>query len=404
MYEQVCAGVQPEVALLQLELDGGIIVKIAAKGIVYKGAENSAQQSCGSPGICVLPGGRWICTFRAAPRKVATSGQHVLLTWSDDEGLSWSEPIRPFAPPLVGGKPGLLRCAYLTALGEQECIAVLCWVDHSDPELPFFNEETEGLLDTKIMLSRSSDRGEHWTEPELMDTSPFSVPVPLTGPILRLTSGALACQFELNKHYDDLEAWRHSSVLLFSKDGGSSWPEHVIVSSDPANRIFYWDQRPGVLADGTLLNLFWTYDTVTAAYLNVHARTSTDDGYTWSDYRDIGVPGQPAPPAALPDGRIAMVYVDRTAAPTIKLRISDDNGVAWPDDSEVILYEPEQAQEHVNRTSMQDAWAEMGKFSVGLPVTSVLNNGDVLVFYYAGTHSDHTGIEWVRVRQGGTLS
>ncbi|MBP1990618.1 sialidase family protein [Paenibacillus eucommiae] len=369
------------------------------RGIVYKGEQHSEQQSCAFPGICVLPSGRWICSFRAAPQKLQTRGQHVLITWSDDQGTTWSEPIKPFEPPVLEGKPGLFRSAYLTSLGDNTCIAALCWVDHTDPELPFFNEATEGLLDTKIFLARSDDGGEHWTAAERMDTSPFHMPTPLTGPILHLTNGELACQFELNKHYEDPEVWKHSSVLMFSKDEGQSWQEHVITSNDPANRVFYWDQRPNTLLDGTLLNFFWTYDNVSADYLNIHSRSSNNYGRTWSAYRDIGVPGQPAPPVLLTNGRIALVYVDRTSAPTIKLRISGDGGHTWPEPTEIILYKPELQQQSVDKMSMQDAWSEMGNFSVGLPTTARLADGSVLVVYYAGSQTDHTAIEWVCIPQ-----
>ncbi len=47
---------------------------------------------------------------------------------------------------------------------------------------------------------------------------------------------------------------------------------------------------------------------------------------------------------------------------------------------------------------MQDAWAEMGAYSLGLPTTALLPDGDVLVVFYAGPNSDQTDIRWVRVR------
>jgi hypothetical protein len=298
----------------------------------------------------------------------------------------------------VDGKPGLFRGGHLTALGGPQVLATLCWVDHSDPSLPYFNEETEGLLDTRIFLAKSEDDGATWSEPRMMDTSPFGNQTPITGPALLLANGDWACQFELNKPYYDTSVWRHSSVLMFSKDEGKSWPEHVIASNDPENRIFYWDQRPGVLADGTLLDLFWTYDNPLASYLNIHARKSLDNGRTWSAMWDTGVPGQPAPPVSLPDGCIAMVYVDRTGAPLIKLRLSEDGGTTWPDETESVLYGDEEHVQTCRKGSMQDAWAEMGKFSVGLPATALLKNGDLLVVYYAGPETDQTDIRWVRVR------
>jgi hypothetical protein len=271
-------------------------------------------------------------------------------------------------------------------------------VDQSEPGLPFFNETTEGLLDTRVFFSTSNDEGATWSTLQLMNAAPFKVPTPLTGPTLVLPSGEWVCQFELNKPYLDPAPWRHCSVLMFSKDQGRSWSEHVLVTDDPELRIFYWDQRPAALADGRMFDFFWTFDRKPAVYLNIHGRESRDNGRTWSPLWDCGIPGQPAPPLSLPDGRLVLAYMDRTAAPVLKLRVSNDKGRTWPPQTELILYEPDVVSQSWDKTSMQDAWAEMGKFSVGLPSTARTKEDDILVAYYAGTHTDRTGIEWVRVR------
>ena len=373
-------------------------MKIIKRGIAVAGRDGTDRQSCAFPGVCVLPNGRWLCSCRAAPRKNATTGQHVLLSWSDDEGASWSDPASPFVAPPVGGQDGLIRAAYFTALGGSRVLAALAWTDHSDPSLPLFNEETEGLLDMRVFLTVSEDNGESWSPLALIQTPPFDGPTPLTGPVLVLPDGEWACQFELNKAYLDPAPWRHSSVLSFSRDFGASWPEHVRVSDDPALRVFYWDQRPGVLSDGRLLDVFWTFDRVDARYLNMHARASRDNGRTWSDMWDTGVPGQPAAPVSIAGEKIALVYVDRGGAPEIKVRTSADGGRTWPAESERTIHSSVATLQTWDKKSMKDAWREMGRFSVGLPATALLPDGDILVVYYAGPETDRTSIEWARLR------
>ena len=85
--------------------------------------------------------------------------QRAMMTHTDDEGATWSEPIEVAVSPTVDGKPGIFRMVAATSLGERHVLATLCWVDHSDPSLPFFNENTEGLLDTRIFLAESEDDG-----------------------------------------------------------------------------------------------------------------------------------------------------------------------------------------------------------------------------------------------------
>jgi len=376
----------------------GKMTEIVDSGIVFYGKRNTGRQSCAFADISVLPSGRWLASCRAAPAKAETRGQHVLLSWSDDEGKTWSEAYSPFVPPAVASKPGLFRSAYLTSLGGSRVFAALFWVDHSHPELPFFNAETEGLLDSMIFFSRSQDNGMTWSVPQLMDTSPFHVPVGLTGPVMVLHNGEWACQFELNKHYDDTSVRRHAAVLMFSRDQGKTWPEYGIAANDPENRIVYWDQRPGVLKDGRIVNLFWTYHCKEHRYLGIHGRESRDNGRTWSEPWDTGVSVQPARPVSLCDGRIAMIYVDRSGAPEIKIRLSSNDGRTFPVETECTVYRLESARQSEKRHSVQDTWAEMERFSLGLPVTASLPDGDILVLFYAGREPDVTDIRWVRVK------
>ena len=373
-------------------------MKIADRGLVFLGEEGGERSSACFHGACVLPGGRWLVAFRASPKKADAYPQRVLVTWSDDGGKTWSPPAEPCAVQAVSGAAGAWRAGQPTALGGRRVAMVLYWVDASDPRRPFFNPQTEGLLDSRIFLTLSDDAGQTWSTPQRLDTSPLTMPIAITGPILLLPSGEWALQFETNKPYDDTSVWHHKSVLMYSRDEGNTWPEFAVAAADPEARLFYWDQRPRVLADGTILDLFWTFDRQRAVYLNIHARASGDNGRTWSDLWDTGVPGQPAPPASLPDGRIVMPYVDRQRTPIIKLRVSTDGARTWPASTELVLDDRLNQAQEGGKSSMQDAWSEMAAFSVGLPTTAGLAHGDVLVVYYAGLKTDHTGLYWVRLR------
>jgi hypothetical protein len=143
-------------------------------------------------------------------------------------------------------------------------------------------------------------------------------------------------------------------------------------------------------SDGRVLDLFWTVDRKEAVYRNIHARESLDHGRTWSPIWDTGVPGQPAPAVPLSDGSLAMVYVDRSGAPEIKMRVSHDRGRTWLADSEIVLERPQLANQSLQKSSMQDAWSEMAAFSLGLPATAVAGNGDIVAVYYSGLSTDQT--------------
>ena len=373
-------------------------MKVIAEGIAYSGQEHPDRQSCTFPGICVLPSGRWICTFRAAPAKAATDTQRALVMTSDDQGISWSDPADPFEPMTVEGKPGVIRGAFMTAMAGKEVLATLFWQDCSDPNLPLYNDKTGGVLDLRIFAARSQDDGLSWSRPERVDASPFvDGPLSVTGPILRLANDDLACQFETNKTYYDTSPWYQSAVFMFSTDGGRTWSNFAVTASDPEGRLFYWDQRSRVMSDGRILNLLWTYNGEQGEYLNIHAGESLDNGRTWSPVWDTGVSGQPAAAVDLGDKGVGMAYVDRTEAPAIKMRTSCDRGRTWRAHTEIVLYRLEAEKQSWCGDTMNEAWAEMGTWSVGLPATELSADGDVLCFYYAGPGRDRTDIRWARV-------
>ena len=372
-------------------------MQIINRGTVAKGERDSEPSSLCFPGICILPSGRWQVSFRASPTKESVVEQRTMLCFSDDRGETWTAPTEPWQAPTLNGKQGNFRAAYLTALGDDRVLATLYWVDASNSDLPFFNEETEGLLESYLFYSISTDGGLSWSEPSQIDTSPYKVPTPITGPTLLLENGDWALQFETNKPYYDRSIWKHESMLMFSRDEGKTWSDYSCAAADPNATIFYWDQRPAVLANGHILDLFWTFDRKQARYLNIHARFSKDNGRSWQELIDTGIAGQPAAPVGLKDGRIVMVYVDRTVEPQIKAQVSFDQAKSWQKDTELMLYGNELRPQSTTKASMRDAWTEMSKFSFGLPATAKLSDEEFVVVYYAGPETDLTNIEWILV-------
>jgi hypothetical protein len=47
---------------------------------------------------------------------------------------------------------------------------------------------------------------------------------------------------------------------------------------------------------------------------------------------------------------------------------------------------------------MQDAWAEMSAFSIGLPDAVPLDDKQALAVWYTGQSSDATDIQWACIR------
>ncbi len=369
-------------------------MKIIEKGVIPKPADDKIFNSNSFPCIEKLPSGRWLCSFKVSEKKYDCDYHNAVITWSDDYGKTWIKPFDPVKLPDINGVPGQKRKIDTLSLGGTRVLMLSNWVDSSDPSKPYYNPHNESLKDTRIFISFSEDEGGTWSAPELMNTGPIKDPVPLTGPPIMLKDGTIVCQFEVNKHEWDNTRWVHKSAMIFSRDGGKTWGDVVNVTEVPD--MYYWDQRPNVLSDGvSILNLFWTLDGKSKQYLNIHARESPDGGKTWGDLWDTGIYGQPGQPTDLGDGRIATIEIDRSVRPAITLRITRDRGRTF--DESLVLYESQINKQDSRNLSMNDAWDEMILFSVGLPNLLDLGGGEILAYYYAGSHSDSTNIEFVRL-------
>ena len=319
-------------------------LKIVDRGTVFRSTEGTGTSSCTFPEVCVTPGGRWACIFRGAPAKVPLVGENVWLCFSEDHGRTWSAPCAPFEPPEVADRLGTFRVGGLTPFPDGRLLAVLNWVDTTDPERPFFNEQTQGLADSTLYLSRSNDDGRTWSPVQPIDTTPYNMPIALTGPAMSLSDGRIAIQFELYKPYDDPTPLRHLPVAMFSDDDGSSFTEHTPTAADPDNAIFYWDQRLSEVAPDRLFAFFWTWHNKESRYLNIHMVESRDGGRTWIEPQDSGLPGQAARAWLLSGNRLVFARMDREGVPTLKLNVSHDFGRTWPETEELVVTSADDAQ------------------------------------------------------------
>ena len=368
-------------------------MKIISRGIIPTPGDRRFGSNT-FPSIQKLPSGRWLASFKASEKKGDCDFMHAVICWSDDEGNSWSTPFEPVKLPDINGVQGQSRTAYVIPLEEDRLLMLLNWVDCSDTSLPYYDPAEETLKDTRIFYCFSDDEGVSWSVPQLMTIDGINAPVPLTGPPLMLKNGTIICQFEINKAVGDPNEWIHRSAMVFSYDGGNTWKDPVMVTEE--KNMYYWDQRPQVLADGiSIIDFFWTLDGETNQYKNIHTKCSKDGGKTWGALWDTGIYGQPGQPIVLKDGRLMTIDIDRSIKPVITVRTSKDIRSGF--DESLIVYEADSGKQDSREISMNGAWAEMVQFSAGHPALLYLGNNEVLAYYYAGTSADTTKIAFVRI-------
>ena len=185
-------------------------------------------------------------------------------------------------------------------------------MDASDPSKPFYNEATEGLLDSRIFIARSKDGGETWHQ--------FGAKPPWK------PGGCIAAATPLNF------VWLPGNDLppYYTKDGGASWNLAPGLPTDGWVKTFILRLRL-VAADRGDIGTFYLYN------LKAGLFKSTDGGDHWSLISGIITPyfGGPARLRAAPGhaGHLWFTggagYPMHSPAPNAAFRRSIDGGKTW---------------------------------------------------------------------------
>lgn len=366
--------------------------------LVYDGKDSENIQSATFTDICVMPQGRILVSFRGGPTKTLTNiGENGYVCYSDDGGKTFAEPYAPFGSVEIDGKlTGHVRNFQLLPLSGDKLFGVASVVEEIGVDLHYFNDETEAIKNTQLYTFFSYDGGKTFTEPQriYMKNIYKDKACVLTGPPLLLKDGRIMVNFEVYKTYYDTGDFGHNAACIYSDDGGKTWGEEVIVCE--RQDVYGWDHRAAEIENGHLVDYVWAFDRATNNYLNIHMTESFDGGYTWTKLYDTGLPGQAGNPIKLPDGRLALVYFDRTNVPTLKLVLSSDMGKTYTEPFDVYIHQAPKA-ENVKK-EYKEAWVEMGKYTAGHCFQAVAPDGDLLVSYYAGPEQHQTNAMVTRVK------
>ena len=357
-------------------------MRILDAGIVTESAPGTKRAVYTFPALLACRDGTLLLTCRRGSDKDCAD-EWVELFRSDAGGRSWTRVESEIPPARVGGAYSSLRVVYLTELDAGHLLAASMWIDRETYRgAPLFNPRTEGCLPMGIFLADSFDGGRSFSAWRPVDLPADIGPPSLTNPLIKLPDGALLLSIETNKHYHDESKWVQRVVALRSYDGGLSWDAPSDAGYDPTGRIFHWDQRVGLAADGGLVSFAWIYDTLAGRYRNIRRRHSADSGRTWTAAQDIGIADQAGRPAMLPDGRVALAWVDRFGSGSIRARLAADARADFDPGGEVVIYD------HSGNTRRTDGTGatldDMSIWTYGLPYAEALENGEVMVVYYAG--------------------
>ena len=279
-----------------------------------------------APSIVRMDSGRLLLSFSLGDNPALTESA-LMLTRSDDDGITWSEPESLLARPghrcmNMGGFVKFSENMLRIVLGA-------CKIDFSlGGDEPFASWYT-GSID-------STDRGQTWSDPspeirifpEWTELYGASNPHPLSdGSFLLAAIGTLGRDIQ----------W-HSGVT-FSKAPDYEYSAPVIIANNPERN--YSDTDLVRLSDGRFLAVIREHVTLQSVY-----SYSEDEGRTWSPIQPTNFKGSNIKLWNLRSGAIACAYRDEDPSRRgVSLSVSHDFGNNW----ELLgqLYDSDDDVEHI---------------------------------------------------------
>ena len=164
-----------------------------------------------------------------------------------------------------------------------------------------------------ILLSRSTDQGKTWTEPnEVHLDSPYSFAC--SSPIRRLPDGSLI----LGLYHEDDKTNSVFGATVKSYDGGNTWKELALIGEKSGIHL---DAETDVvpLKDGKLLAA------LRSSIVDMHYAQSKDGGKTWGSVRSFGFKGHCPYFLRHSSGVILLAH----RLPATSLHWTNDDGKTW---------------------------------------------------------------------------
>jgi len=325
--------------------------------------------------------GNWVVTWRS--RRAGDSD--IYTVYSHDDGLTWStpEPLNSYAATDDAGDS---RAEVRT---DSHGLWLCAWESHYDLS------DGSSKIDTDVLLSRSTDNGETWSEPTY------------------LFSQDIKDDYLYSFVYGGGQTWlavldwsgTKGFYALRSDDNGQTWLETPLpIPTDPE----YSQVDPSVAADGQGT---WVYTWLRGVYIGylgaqqLVTSCSEDDGLTWSEPTAVATiasytPVLQAPSVTFSHGSTWLLawsvdYGDENRPVTEGyVAESSDNGATWSERAAIHDYDENWEGDSAGQLQWVSAGAEHSAlFFAARNADGGLIGDDVDLFYMVTpTDSDGDGV------------
>ena len=322
--------------------------------------------------------GRVFCVYRRGSAKHGPDGV-MLMQSSADCGKSWTQPSVIFDRTDLAVPQSAVGGGIVVA-GET-LLSSFTYVEMPDPEVFVFSDEG-WALSRHLVVSRSKNGGETWLDPVEIDTENLVTRVGAVESPFLLPDGDVCVMLEVQA-----PAGGRAAAAVISADRGRTFSPPKLLVADDEGKLSHSDARVIRLLDGTYLMHLWTCDRATEQTLPVRQSRSID-GRTWSKADPTSIEGQISSPIEISPGFIITVANHRFPPQGNRLWWSHDSGRTW-NTRPVQMWDARESRmiaetaPQTHESNQEQRWSQVQSFSFGSPKLNRLQDGTILLMYYA---------------------
>lgn len=349
-------------------------------------ASGKASLACSYPLSTLLDDGSIVCVYRQGTTKHSSDGI-LLMQVSHDNGKTWNSPkivfdgqkLEPRQTAEIGGP-----CQNT----EGSLLIVYSTVESLPEDVYMFSEEGEKLPRKLWITEKRLDDSSCQSSREIVLQQQLDQPG-ITAKPLVLKNGRICLPVEYKASNGII-----GTALFFSQDQGKSFGSFSSVAVDHSAEMNWCDARFNCLEDGRLIGLLWTFLQENERTVEVHQTFSSDEGQTWTRPQKTGFVGQITAPLALSNGHLIAASNYRCSPEGIRLWTSLNEGTQWDLRTSIQMWDSTCGSMLGNRACNMDkvggkdaVWEELPNFTFGTPDLLLLDDGCLLLSYYATLES-----------------
>jgi len=355
-------------------------LNLISEGILYKNPNPGFKAECAyQPNVVPVSGADILCFYRLGSAFYSVDGKLAKLR-STDGGETWTEDGHVWDPS-NDDLPYNYTAPHGVLFSDGSMAVVAFRVDFTNPDLPMINPKTGGWRPVETVIFRSNDRGENWSEPEVLDF-PFRGIASPPSHVIELNDGRWFLAAERWKEWDDMTPLHIKTFSLFSEDKGKTWSTPIEHPSVRDKKKMFSHGRFTQMMDGRIAALQWTQDIGATKDFDLHFTISDPSVETWSYPEATGLIGQTSWLVDMGKGMIAVVYTKREGIkPGILIALSEDEGRTWDVENQVLVWDAV-GQEYLGVDQAPKYPASHDNIAFGKPNAALLSNGEIICSWW----------------------